>query len=365
MSVLAIDAGTTGVTARRRRATTGRISAKGYQEFAQHFPQPGLGRARARRRSGRPRSRRRARCSTKVDAARAPGGRHHQPARDHRCSGTARRSGRRDARSSGRTGVPPTSASRLRDEGHEDRVTELTGLRLDPYFSGTKLTWLAEHEPHTWALVESGRYAIGTVDSYLVARMTRGTWHVTDVSNACRTLLFDLEARRLVRRAVRAVRRPARRAARAGARAGARSRTTDPASFLRPRAARSPGIAGRPAVRAVRPDLLRRGRLASAPTAPARSSSPTPASASSAPTPGCSPPRPGARPTATLTYASEGAIFVTGAAVQWLRDGLQIVGSAAETEAIAATVDDTEGVVFVPGADRPRAPRTGTRTRAA
>ena len=83
---------------------------------------------------------------------------------------------------------------RLRDEGHEDRVAELTGLRLDPYFSGTKLMWLAEHEPHTWALVESGRYAVGTVDSYLIARMTRGTWHVTDVSNACRTLLFDLEA---------------------------------------------------------------------------------------------------------------------------------------------------------------------------
>src|ERR1044071_5418662 len=53
--------------------------------------------------------------------------------------------------------------------------------------------WLAEHEPHTWALVQSGRYAVGTVDSYLIARMSRGTWHVTDVSNASRTLLFDLE----------------------------------------------------------------------------------------------------------------------------------------------------------------------------
>ena len=81
---------------------------------------------------------------------------------------------------------------RLRDDGHEERVTELTGLRLDPYFSGTKLMWLAEHEPQTWALVEEGRYAVGTVDSYLVARMTRGTWHVTDVSNASRTLLIDL-----------------------------------------------------------------------------------------------------------------------------------------------------------------------------
>ena len=98
--------------------------------------------------------------------------------------------------------------TRLRDAGHEDRITELTGLRLDPYFSATKLMWLAEHEPHTWALVESGRYAVGTVDSYLIARMTRGTWHVTDVSNACRTLLFDLSTGDWSRRAVRPVRRP-------------------------------------------------------------------------------------------------------------------------------------------------------------
>ncbi|UUZ59697.1 FGGY family carbohydrate kinase [Nocardioides sp. B-3] len=83
--------------------------------------------------------------------------------------------------------------TQLRDAGHEERVSELTGLRLDPYFSGTKLMWLAEHEPHTRALVKSGRYAVGTVDSYLIARMTRGTRHVTDVSNASRTLLFDLE----------------------------------------------------------------------------------------------------------------------------------------------------------------------------
>ena len=190
VSVLAIDAGTTGVTA-LVVTPDGRIAAKGYQEFAQHFPQPGwvehapeeiwqatleatravLDGVRRRRRCGR---------SASPTSARRS------------CSGTARPSARRGARSSGRTGVPPTICDRLRDEGHEERVTELTGLRLDPYFSGTKLTWLAEHEPHTWALVEEGRYAVGTVDSYLVARMTRGTWHVTDVSNACRTLLFDL-----------------------------------------------------------------------------------------------------------------------------------------------------------------------------
>jgi glycerol kinase len=81
---------------------------------------------------------------------------------------------------------------RLRADGRAGRVAELTGQRLGPGLPGPGLAWLAEHEPHTWALVESGRYAVGTVDSYLVARMTRGTWHLTDVANAGRTLLMDL-----------------------------------------------------------------------------------------------------------------------------------------------------------------------------
>ncbi|ANH39106.1 Glycerol kinase [Nocardioides dokdonensis FR1436] len=82
--------------------------------------------------------------------------------------------------------------ARLRAEGHEARVRALTGLPLDPRFAATRLTWLAEHEPRTWGLVEADRYAVGSAGSYLVARMTRGVEHVTDVSNASRTLLLDL-----------------------------------------------------------------------------------------------------------------------------------------------------------------------------
>jgi glycerol kinase len=85
------------------------------------------------------------------------------------------------------------TCTRLRDAGHERRVRELTGQSLDPSLVGPKLSWLAEHDPNTWALVQDGRYAVGTVDSYLIARMTRGTWHVTDPINASRTLLFDAE----------------------------------------------------------------------------------------------------------------------------------------------------------------------------
>src|SRR5512147_1443577 len=156
MSVLAIDAGTTGVTA-VVVTPEGTIAAKGYQEFAQHFPQPGW-----------------------VE---------HSPEEIWQATIEATRAvvnayGRDDLTAVGITnqretvllwdretlGSPRRAivwqdrrtaeiCTRLREAGHEERVAELTGLRLDPYFSGTKLSWLAEHEPNTWALVEDGRYA--------------------------------------------------------------------------------------------------------------------------------------------------------------------------------------------------------------
>src|SRR5207342_658924 len=81
---------------------------------------------------------------------------------------------------------------RLREDGHEDRLRELTGLRFDPYFTGTKLRWLAENDARAWEGVTDGSVALGTVDSYLVARLTAGARHVTDASNASRTLLYDI-----------------------------------------------------------------------------------------------------------------------------------------------------------------------------
>ena len=80
--------------------------------------------------------------------------------------------------------------------GMSSGSAELTGLRFDPYFTGTKLTWLARNAPEIWAGVRAGSVAIGTVDSYLIARLTGGTRHVTDASNASRTLLFDITAGR-------------------------------------------------------------------------------------------------------------------------------------------------------------------------
>ncbi len=336
MGILAIDAGTTGVTV-LVVTTEGLIAARGYREFRQHFPQPGWV-------EHAPEEIWQATLEATRDCLDAWDGAPTDLAGvgitnqretvllwDRETMGSPRRAivwqDRRTA----------DVCRTLREQGHEERVTELTGLRLDPYFSGTKLMWLAENEPRTWDLVGQGRYAIGTVDSYLVARMTRGTWHVTDVSNACRTLLFDLERGGWSEELCRLFGVPMDALPDIVPNWGELART-DPKSFHGldlPIA----GIAGdqqsalfgqtcfdvgdskctfgtgsfiltNTGQEVVRSDA---GLLS---TAAWRS------------------------PSGETTYALEGAFFVTGAGVQWLRDGLQIVGSAAETAAIAFEVRD-------------------------
>jgi len=342
MTVLAIDAGTTGVTA-LVVDETGSVVAKGYKQFGQHFPQPGwvehapeeiwqatLEAVRAVLKLVD---------ESDLKAVGITNQRETILLWDRETLGSPRRAivwqDRRTA----------DICDRLRAAGHEERVTELTGLRLDPYFSGTKLMWLAEQEPHTWALVEAGRYAVGTVDSYLIARMTRGTWHVTDVSNASRTLLMDLSTGEW----------SAELCALFGVPPDAlpdlvpnwgEVGTTDPSVFAGlslPIA----GIAGDQQSALFGQTCFDPGDakctygtgsfiLTNTGTSLERSDAGLLSTAA------------WRSPDGELTYALEGAIFVTGAAVQWLRDGLQIVGSAAETAAIAATVDDSDGVVFVP-----------------
>jgi len=103
-----------------------------------------------------------------------------------------------------RTGIPVYNAivwqdrrtsdqcRKLQEAGREDEVIEKTGLRLDPYFSATKLTWIFDHVPGTREAAEAGHLAFGTVDSFLIWRLTGGRVHATDVSNASRTALFDI-----------------------------------------------------------------------------------------------------------------------------------------------------------------------------
>ena len=226
-----------------------------------------------------------------------------------------------------------------------DRVRQLTGLRLDPYFSGTKLTWLKENEPNTWALVEDGRYAVGTIDSYLIARMSRGTWHITDVSNASRTLLFDLEQGEWSQELCDLFGVPMSALPQIVPNWGDLART-DPKTFLGLELPIA-GIAGDQQSALFGQTCFEVGEskctygtgsfiLTNTGTSVERSDAGLLSTAA------------WRSPQGETTYALEGAIFVTGAAVQWLRDGLQIVGSAAETAAIAQTVKSTDGVVFVP-----------------
>jgi glycerol kinase len=342
VSVLAIDAGTTGVTA-LVVTPDGRIAARGYQEFAQHFPQPGWV-------EHAPEEIWQATIQAVHDVL------ERYDAGQLRAVGITNQRETvllwdRETLSSPRRAIvwqdrrTAAICSRLRDEGHEPRVTDLTGLRLDPYFSGTKLTWLREHEPHTWALVESGRYAVGTVDSYLVARMTRGTWHVTDVSNASRTLLMDLSTGEWSDELCALFGVP-RDALPELVPNWGEIGTTDPATFCGLELPIS-GLAGDQQSALFGQTCFDAGDskctygtgsfiLTNTGSSLERSDAGLLSTAA------------WRSPDGELTYALEGAIFVTGAAVQWLRDGLQIVGSAAETEAIAATVDSSDGVVFVP-----------------
>ena len=229
MAVLAIDAGTTGVTALvvdetgsggvpRLRGVPAALpaarlgGARAGADLAGHavgVPPGAAQRLRPQRHRGR---------ASPTSARR-------------RCCGTGARSPPRAAPSSGRTAARPAICDRLREAGHEDRVRELTGLRFDPYFTGTKLTWLAENDPSAWAGVTAGDVVVGTVDSYLVARLTGGARHVTDASNASRTLLFDIGAGRVVGRALRAARRTAVGAAR-GRAVVRRGRPHLPGAFL-------------------------------------------------------------------------------------------------------------------------------------
>ena len=189
--LLSIDAGTTGITALIVDAQAQVVTA-GYREFTQHFPADGrvehdLGDMWAATIDA---------CQdalAEVDRERlvAVGITNQRETWclwDRETLGAARRAiVWQDRRTAG-------MCQSLREDGHETLIRDRTGLRLDPYFSGTKAAWIKQNEPHLWAQVESGRVAMGTVDSYMIARMTRGLEHITDATNASRTLLFNIHS---------------------------------------------------------------------------------------------------------------------------------------------------------------------------
>lgn len=188
-AILAIDQGTTGSSALVVSAR-GEVVGRAYREFTQHFPQPGWVEHDAEEVFAvtvQVARKAMAAARTEVTAVGITNQRETVVAWD---PATLRPLNRAIVWQDRRTSE---MCRELRAAGHEEMVRRRTGLLLDPYFSGTKLRWLFETDPELAARAESGDLAVGTIDAWLVARLTAGAVHATDPTNASRTLLFDLD----------------------------------------------------------------------------------------------------------------------------------------------------------------------------
>jgi glycerol kinase len=233
--------------------------------------------------------------------------------------------------------------TRLKEAGHEPAVTAKTGLVLDPYFSGSKLAWLLNNIADADDLAARGELAFGTVDTYLLWRLTGGKVHATDATNASRTLLFDIHRGRwdagllglfgIPQAVLPAVHD-----------SSAAFGVTDPELF----GAAIPicGIAGDQQAALAGQACFAPGMLK------ATYGTGCFALLNTGQTPVASKNRLVTTVAYQLNgerhYALEGSIFIAGAAVQWLRDGLRIVKSAEETGALAAAADPSQEVILVP-----------------
>jgi glycerol kinase len=339
--VVAVDQGTTGTTVLvvDRR---GRILARGYSEFAQHYPRPGWVEHDAEEIW---------RVSVRVlrGALRRAGVR---PA-DLAAIGITnqrettvvwnRRTGRPVHRAlvwQDRRTAPACAA--LKERGLTETVRDATGLVIDPYFSATKLQWLLDHVRGARERAAAGELCFGTIDTWLVWKLSGGRAHVTDRTNASRTLLFNLQTQRwdptlldlfgVPREMLPTVHPSVGVVAEtdpevlgaavpiAGIAGDQQAALVGQGCFARGAAKNTYGT-GSFVLMPTDADLVRSRRLVT--TAAAELG-------------------------AERAYALEGSIFVAGAAVQWLRDGLQIIRKAGETESLARTVPSTLGTYVVP-----------------
>jgi glycerol kinase len=331
--ILALDQGTTGSTA-LVIAQDGRVTGRGYREFTQYFPQPGW-----------------------VE---------HDPVEILQETVAAARDAIALARETplgigitnqretvvlwDRKTLEPVSpaivwqdrrtagrCAELRAAGHEEGIRESTGLVLDPYFSATKLEWLLHRAGSAAGL------AFGTIDSWLIARLTGGRVHVTDHTNASRTMLYSLDRCGWDDRLLDLFGVPAEVLPTIVNSSGVVGES-DPEFFGSPLPIA--GIAGDQQAALFGQGCVRSGMakntygtgaflLEHTGNRRARSTHGLLTTAA------CG-------PAGEPAFALEGSVFIAGAAVQWLRDGLGIIASAGETEALARSVADTGGVSFVP-----------------
>jgi glycerol kinase len=232
---------------------------------------------------------------------------------------------------------------RLRADGHEGLIRQKTGLLLDAYFSGTKIRWLLDTVPGARARAERGELAFGTIDTWLVWNLSSGALHITDAGNASRTLLYDIHA---------------------GAWDDELLRTMDVPKSLLPEVRSSSEIYGETASGLFGARIPIAGIAGDQQAATFGQACLEPGMAKNTyGTGGFMLMNTGETPVASRnrllttvawqldgrrTYALEGSVFVAGAVVQWLRDGLGIIRSSDEIEALAASVPDSGGVYMVP-----------------
>jgi len=232
----------------------------------------------------------------------------------------------------------------LKARGEEDRVRATTGLVLDPYFSATKLRWMLDHVDGLRGQAEAGKACFGTIDSWLVFRLTGGARHVTDASNASRTLLYDLKGHGWSEDMLELFGIPPQMLPEIRSCAEVYGKTKGMDAL--PDGIPVSGMAGDQQAALFGQACFRPGEskctygtgsflLMNTGTEPI-------------------PSKTGLLTTVawqlgeTVTYALEGSSFVAGAAVQWLRDGLQAIKKSAQVEKLARSVDSSGEVVFVP-----------------
>lgn len=340
MSIMAIDAGTTGVTV-LVISETGEIVARGYSEFEQHFPEPGWVEHDPEQI-----------WQATLKAAMSAGVEQLEIS----CIGITNQ--RETAVVWDRqTLKSPTKAivwqdrrtsiftSELSEKNSGDWIRKRSGLNIDPYFTASKFLWWKRNLPEVWSGVESGRYALGTIDSYLVARLSGGKYHITDASNASRTQLMSLETASWDSQLLSAFEIPMSALPRIVPCWGDLAHV-DPSSFFG-LSAPITGMAGDQQAALfgqtgfdvgnskctygtgafiltnTGKDIVisNHGLLA---TVAWQS------------------------PGGEMTYASEGSVFIAGAAVQWLRDQLGIIEKSSDVEGLAMQSGSSDGVTFVP-----------------
>lgn len=250
--------------------------------------------------------------------------------------------------------------AKLAGAGHSSLVSARTGLLLDPYFSASKIAWLLDHVAGARQRAEAGELAFGTVDSFLLWRLTGGRRHRTDATNASRTCLFDIHRQQWDPDLLALFRVPAALLPEVHD-CAAEFGVTEPALFGRAMPIR--GMVGDQQAALIGQACFSPGSIKSTCGTGCFVVMNTGAQAAVSQHRLLS--TVAYRIDGAVTYALEGSIFVAGAALQWLRDGLGLIASAEESESLARSVDDTGGVYLVPAFTGLGAPHWRADARAA